>query len=129
MSAIRIGDGAIVTAPGEIFTEIGLAVKERSAADVALFAGYTNGLLSYFPTAEEYPFGGYEPGYGNRTFGLPAQVDRACERILVETGARLVAGLFPDRRAPEHPGWSAAGALPEPPPVRRHDPPSEDGSQ
>ena len=28
--AIRIGDGVIVSGPGEVFTEIGLAVKERS---------------------------------------------------------------------------------------------------
>ena len=27
--ALRIGDGAIVTGPGEVFTEIGMAVKER----------------------------------------------------------------------------------------------------
>jgi neutral ceramidase len=100
VSAVRIGDGAIVAAPGEIFGEIGLAVKERSPADVTLYAGYTNGILSYFPTAEEYPLGGYEPGYGNRTFGLPAQVAPECERILVESGARLVGSLFPERERP-----------------------------
>ena len=77
-----------------------MAVKERSPAEVTLYAGYTNGLVSYFPTAAEYPFGGYEPGYGNRTFGLPAQVVPECERILVEAGAQLVHKLFPERRAP-----------------------------
>ena len=30
INAVRIGDGAIVTGAGEVFTEIGLAVKERS---------------------------------------------------------------------------------------------------
>jgi neutral ceramidase len=125
LSAVRIGDGAIVSAPGEIFSEIGLAVKERSPADVTLYAGYTNGIISYFPTADEYPFGGYEPGYGNRTFGLPAQVEPVCERILVETGARLASALFPERRAPELHGWSAAGALPVPPPVLRHERPPQ----
>jgi hypothetical protein len=95
ITALRIGDGAIVTGPGEVFTEIGLAVKERSPAAVTTYAGYTNGAVSYFPTAAEYPFGGYEPGYGNRSYGLPAQVAPECEAILVETGARLVQGLFP----------------------------------
>jgi hypothetical protein len=28
--AVRIGDGVIVTGPGETFTEIGIAVKERA---------------------------------------------------------------------------------------------------
>jgi neutral ceramidase len=96
ISAVRIGEGAIVTGPGEIFSEIGLQVKERSPAEVTLYAGYTNGMVSYFPTAAEYPFGGYEPAYGNRSFGLPAQVAPECEAILADTGARLVASLFPE---------------------------------
>ena len=75
------------TGPGEIFSEIGLAVKERSPADVTLYAGYTNGCVSYFPTASEYPLGGYEPSYGNKTYGLPAQVSPACDRLLVEHAA------------------------------------------
>ena len=97
INAVRIGEGAIVTGPGEIFTEIGLAVKERSPAEVTIYAGYTNGCVSYFPTASEYALGGYEPGYGNKTYGLPAQVAPECERILVETGAALVQSLFPER--------------------------------
>jgi neutral ceramidase len=111
--AVRIGDGAVVTAPGEIFTEIGLAVKERSAADVTLYVGYTNGCISYFPTAQEYPLGGYEPGNGNKTYGLPAQVAPECEQILIETGVELVNSLFPERTAPAVQGWLATGRLPE----------------
>jgi hypothetical protein len=126
LSAIRVGDGAIVTAPGEIFSEIGLAVKERSPAEVTLYAGYTNGILSYFPIASEYPLGGYEPGYGNRSFGLPSQVTPEADRALVETGARLAAALFPERAAPNVDGWLATGALPQPPaadrPERQPDP-------
>ena len=113
--AVRIGDGVIVTAPGEIFTEIGLAVKERSPADVTLYAGYTNGCISYFPTAQEYPLGGYEPSYGNKTYGLPAQVTPECEQILIDTAVDLVCSLFPEREAPKVPGWLATGALPAPP--------------
>ena len=119
INAVRIGDGAIVSGPGEIFTEIGMAVKERSPADVTLYAGYTNGAVSYLPIAAEYPLGGYEPGYGNKSYGLPAQVAPATERILVETGARLVRSLFPERQAPGPAGWLASGARPDaPPPVR-----------
>jgi hypothetical protein len=117
--AVRIGDGAIVTGPGEIFTEIGLAVKERSPADVTLYAGYTNGSVSYFPTAAEYPLGGYEPLYGNKSYGLPAQVTPEAERLLIQTGVRLVRSLFPEREAPQVDGWLATGAAPSAPAPRR----------
>ena len=117
--ALRIGDGAIVTGPGEIFTEIGLAVKERSPADVTLYAGYTNGAISYFPTAAEYPLGGYEANYANKPYGLPAQVGPESERLLIEAGVRLVRSLFPEREGPQVEGWTATGQLPvAPPPVR-----------
>jgi hypothetical protein len=122
--ALRIGDAAIVTGPGEIFTEIGLAVKERSPADVTFYAGYSNGCISYMPTASEYPLGGYEPAYGHKTYGLPAQVAPETERLLVETGVRLVRSLFPEREAPAVEGWLATGALPVPPaPDRPERPP------
>lgn len=117
VSAVRIGNAAIVTGPGEIFTEIGLAVKERSPADVTFYAGYTNGCVSYMPTAAEYPLGGYEPTYGHKTYGLPAQVAPETERLLVETGVRLVHSLFPDREAPAVEGWLATGAMPVAPPT------------
>jgi hypothetical protein len=94
--ALRIGDGAIVTGPGEIFSEIGLAVRERSPASVTLYAGYTNGLISYFPAAAAYPFGGYEPGYGNRSFALAAQVAPECDALLVRAGLDALGRVFPD---------------------------------
>ena len=116
IGAVRIGDGAIITGPGEIFTEIGLAVKERSPADVTLYAGYTNGCVSYFPIESEYPRGGYEPLYGNKTYGLPVQVSPQCDRILVQAGAELACALFPERDPPPMGNWKASGRTPGPPP-------------
>jgi hypothetical protein len=97
--ALRIGDGAIVTGPGEIFSEIGLAVRERSPAAVTLYAGYTNGLISYFPAASAYPDGGYEPDYGNRSFALPAQVTPDCDRLLVRAGLDALGRCFEGQAA------------------------------
>lgn len=113
--AVRIGDGVIATGPGETFTEIGLAVKERSPAAVTLYAGYTNGCISYFPIASEYPLGGYEPDYGNKTYGLPVQVDPASDRLLVETAVALVASLFPEHEPRAADDYLASGAVPTPP--------------
>ena len=56
--------------------------------------------------------GGYEPSYGHKTYGLPAQVAPETERLLIETGVRLVRSLFPERQAPAVDGWLATGALP-----------------
>ncbi|HZO61631.1 MAG TPA: hypothetical protein VFB35_01480 [Gaiellaceae bacterium] len=117
VGAIRVGDAVIVTGPGEIFTEIGLAVKERSPAEVTFYAGYSNGCISYMPTAAEYPLGGYEPTYGHKTYGLPSQVAPETERLLVETGVRLAVSLFPERLPPRVEGWLATGTLPQPPPT------------
>lgn len=122
MHAVRIGDGVITTAPGEIFTEIGMAVKERGPGRPTLPLGYTNGLASYFPTAAEYPYGGYEADYGCRSVGLPSHVAPECEQILVETAVRLAEGLFPESEPWDAAkGWVATGTVPElepdPPPL------------
>jgi hypothetical protein len=114
--ALRVGDGAIVTGPGEIFSEIGLAVRERSPAEVTLYAGYTNGLLTYFPSAAAYPHGGYEPTHGNRSFGLAAQVTPEADGLLVRAGVDALAELFDTPRVSDTDSLLASGALPAPPP-------------
>ena len=114
--ALRVGDGAIVTGPGEVFSEIGLAVRERSPAAVTLYAGYTNGLLSYLPTAAAFPQGGYEPSHGHRSFGLAAQVTPDCDALLVRAGLDALHALWPG--APGVPAGDpllASGALPPAP--------------
>ena len=111
--AIRIGSGVIATGPGETFTEIGMAVKERGPGRPTLYCGYTNGLASYFPTAAEYRFGGYEADYGCRSVGLPSHVAPECEQILTETAVRLAERLFPEATPWEGSrGWVASGSVP-----------------
>ena len=113
VNAVRIGDGVIVTGPGETFTEYGMAVKERSPGTPTLYAGYTNGLLGYLPTAAEYQHRGYEAGYGYKSVGLPSLFDPSVEQILVETGVRLAERLFPDAQPwSEEGAWVATGELP-----------------
>jgi hypothetical protein len=115
VNAVRVGDGVIVSAPGETFTEIGIAVKERSPARVTLCGGYTNGALGYFPTEESYAEGGYEPAYSNRSYGMPATVAPSCERLLVEHSVRLAESLFPEAtRWDGARGWKARGSLARP---------------
>ena len=111
--AVRIGDGVIVTGPGETFTEYGIAVKERSPGAPTLYAGYTNEIIGYLPTANEYQFGGYEAGYGYKSVGLPSLFDPSVEQICVETGVRLAETLFPEAEPWDGAnGWTARGDLP-----------------
>ena len=118
--AVRVGEGVIVTGPGETFTEYGIAVKERSPGLPTLYSGYTNELLGYLPTANEYQYGGYEAGYGYKSVGLPSLFDPTVEQICVETGVRLAEQLFPEAEPWDGSrGWTAQGELPrlEPTPL------------
>jgi len=113
VNAVRIGDGVIVTGPGETFTEYGISVKERSPATPTLYAGYTNGLLGYLPTANEYQHHGYEAGYGYKSVGLPSLFDPSVEQILVEAGVRVAERLFPEAEpCSESRPWTATGDVP-----------------
>jgi len=58
--AVRIGDAVFVTFPGELFSEIGLAIKNRSPYDKTYILGVTCGPGGYLPTAKEFIEGDYE---------------------------------------------------------------------
>jgi Neutral/alkaline non-lysosomal ceramidase, N-terminal len=60
LSAWRVGEVGLVFAPGEIFTETGMAVKRASALRDTCFAAYTAATIGYVPVPEAYPEGGYE---------------------------------------------------------------------
>ncbi|HSO29795.1 MAG TPA: hypothetical protein VLS28_07810 [Candidatus Sulfomarinibacteraceae bacterium] len=94
--ASRLGDTAIVGAPGEIFGEIGAAVRSASPSPVTLFAGYSNGSLGYVATPEEYPYGGYEPAVSHRGYGHPAPFSTDVAGIIRDTALELLGELFPE---------------------------------
>lgn len=75
IQAIRVGDAALVALPGEIFVELGLAIKEASPFPCTFVVGYANDNLGYIPTEEAFAEGGYEV---------------ATARFVKATGARLV---------------------------------------
>ena len=67
------GDIALVALPGEIFVELGLAIKAASPFKHTLIAELANGSMGYVPTEKAYPQGNYEvvsargaPGSGER---------------------------------------------------------------
>jgi hypothetical protein len=73
LQAIRIGDGAIGTLPGEIFAETGLKLKKNSPFRYYFTISQANGQFGYVPTEEQFSLGGYETWL--------------CSGSLLETGA------------------------------------------
>jgi hypothetical protein len=79
IQAVRLGDFAYVGLPGEIFVELGLAIKQASPYAHTAVGALTNGsIYGYVCTAEAYEQGGYEPRL--KTFN----------RLLPGTGERMV---------------------------------------
>jgi hypothetical protein len=94
--AARLGECAVVGTPGEIFGEIGAAVRAASPAATTIFAGYCGGVLGYVATPEEYPYGGYEPAVSHRGYGHPAPFSPDVAGIIRDTSLELLAELFRD---------------------------------
>ncbi|MAF12282.1 hypothetical protein CMK11_17690 [Candidatus Poribacteria bacterium] len=69
VQAVRIGDAALVTMPGEVFADIGARIEAASPFRQTTALGYTNGCHGYVPTAAAYAEGGYEVDDAIRYYG------------------------------------------------------------
>lgn len=78
---LRVGRGAFIFFPGEVFFEIGERTAAMLPADPVAVAAYSHGYIGYVPTAEAYAEGGYEPNESHRYVGL--------WRLHPDTGAQL----------------------------------------
>lgn len=65
LQAVRIGDLGIATMPFEVFTEIGLEIKEKSPFPQTFTIELANGSYGYLPTPEQHKLGGYETWMGS----------------------------------------------------------------
>ena len=96
LSAWRVGDVGLVFTPGEIFTEIGMTVKQQSPLPRTCFAGYTDGTIWYVPVPEAYPEGGYEVTHACR-------VAPAAAGMITDTSLELLRRVAAARgRADKH---------------------------
>jgi hypothetical protein len=100
VQALRFGPVGIVAWPCEPFCELGLELKERAPAPFPVALGYSNDLVGYVPTPEEYPHGGYEPSVSQRHFGNPSPFAPEASRMLVDCGLQLLGELFPQAPGP-----------------------------
>jgi neutral ceramidase len=116
MMAVRIGDGLIVSVPGEMTVEMGKRVRAAvlnavggSGITHAVISGLANEYLSYFTTPEEYQRQHYEGGstlYGEFSSNLIKQT-------LTDLAHRLASGQpAPDPYAYDPANGVSADAAP-----------------
>jgi neutral ceramidase len=60
VTALRLGEAALVGLPGEFFVEFGLMIKERSPFRRTYVTTYTNGHAGYVATRQAFIGGSYE---------------------------------------------------------------------
>lgn len=75
-------DVAVVGLPGEIFVELGLALKKASPFKHTFIAELSNGSIGYIPNKEAYPQGNYEI--------VSARAEAGCGEKLIETALKLL---------------------------------------
>jgi hypothetical protein len=86
VQALSIGrELAVVGLPGEVFTELGLTLRERSPFRHTLVLSLANDTVGYIPTRRAYDEGGYEVAASCLAPGAGEQ--------LVEEALRLLATL------------------------------------
>ena len=85
LTAVAIGNVAMIGIAGEPFTGIGRALKEAEDWDLVLPTCCTNGYEGYFPMQEAYDEGGYEARSSNFRAGVA--------ETLIEEGKALLKSL------------------------------------
>jgi neutral ceramidase len=81
-TCVAVGDVAMLSFPGELFTEIGMHIKEKSPFRHTAIIGLANGYVGYVPTAKAIMEGGYEPDTRN--------LDAAAEDLIVTHSLKLL---------------------------------------
>ncbi|MBU7004152.1 MAG: hypothetical protein HXS50_01200 [Theionarchaea archaeon] len=88
MQAMRVGTTAFVGIPGEVFVEIGLAIKEASEFPRTAVVELANDYVGYLPTDQGYHEGGYEV-----TPARSSQAAPGAARAIVDGASELLSRL------------------------------------
>ena len=85
VQVILIGDLAYVSLPGEIFTELGIAIKKASPYPLTIVSELANGSIGYVPNRKAYAEGAYEV--------ISARCGPGCGEALADAAIRLLADM------------------------------------
>jgi hypothetical protein len=89
LQVLHIGDLVLVSAPGELFVELGLAIK-AGAAGHCFICGFSNDNIGYIPARRAYPHGGYEIAEAYKYYGYPAALAPEAGELVVTTALALL---------------------------------------
>jgi neutral ceramidase len=85
-------DVAWVSLPGEIFTELGLAIKQDSPFPHTIIAELANGLIGYIPSRRAYAQGNYEVVSARCAAGSGERLVDAAVKLLKDLHVEKTAG-------------------------------------
>jgi hypothetical protein len=92
VQVVTLGDDlAWVSLPGEIFVELGLAIKQGSPFRQTMIAELANGSLGYIPNRIAYPQGNYEV--------VSARCGEGSGEMLVDAALRMLREVYDEELA------------------------------
>ena len=80
--AMVIGEVAIVGVPGELFTSLGVDLKERSPFQYTYVVSLANDWMGYLPDREAHTLGGYQTWMGLHSYAAEGTGERMVEESL-----------------------------------------------
>jgi hypothetical protein len=82
LQVMRIGDVAVVGAPAELFTKLGLEIKRRSPFKNTCVAELANDWIGYVPDLEAHQLGGYQTWTGSHSYAEPGTGERLVDQAV-----------------------------------------------
>lgn len=86
VQGLRIGDLGIGAIPCEVFVEIGLELKQKSALQPVFIISLANGYNGYLPTVQHHRLGGYETWRARSSYLEVEAAPRIVDRLLALFG-------------------------------------------
>ncbi|MBI4551224.1 MAG: neutral/alkaline non-lysosomal ceramidase N-terminal domain-containing protein [Candidatus Latescibacteria bacterium] len=90
--AFGLGPVRFIAVPGELFSAIGLAIKQACQGLNVFVVGYGNEDIGYLPTRQAFQQGGYEVADAHRYYDL-LPVTPETENIVIEAAVGLINSL------------------------------------
>jgi hypothetical protein len=98
LQAMLIGDIAIVGVPAELFTQLGLDIKNRSPFRYTYIAELANDWIGYLPNLDGHKLGGYQVWTGYHSYAEPGAGER-----LVDEAVNMLKELADKEPEPKSP--------------------------
>ncbi|MCX7887627.1 MAG: hypothetical protein N3B01_10305 [Verrucomicrobiae bacterium] len=82
LQVVLIGDVTIAGVPGELFTQLGLDIKNRSPFRFTYVAELANDWIGYLPDLQAHKLGGYQVWTGYHSYAEPGTGERVVDEIV-----------------------------------------------